>query len=314
MELRHLRYFLAVAEELSFTKAARRLHISQPALSQQIRAAEKIAGVSLFHRDAGGIRLTTAGEALLEPASKILTAVADAVRTAKTAASADDHVLRVGLPWAEGLGELTRPILSTFAESFPQTRLIFRSLDPDELYNGLPNDAIDVALARLPLDPETHVWTRLFEDKPVACVAIGNPIFEADALRIADIIEMPMPDLALKASVPNLMAYWRLHDYRGGCAPCVIGEQVSSAMELAYTTLRYPSLVSVGPEPVRRYPPLAATLIRFIDIIDAGVNCAVVARRRGDRRPAVMSFCEVARTVTRQMGKLLLPDDTTVCD
>jgi DNA-binding transcriptional LysR family regulator len=116
MELRHLRCFLAVAEELNFTRAARRLHLSQSALSQQIRAAEKIIGGQLFHRDPAGIRLTAAGQALLAPASEALAVVADGVRAVRDAARTDVEILRIGVPFASALGELQQPILSAYVE------------------------------------------------------------------------------------------------------------------------------------------------------------------------------------------------------
>ena len=83
VELRQLRYFLAVAEERSFTRAAALLHVSQPTLSQQIRALERSVRTPLFHREPAGVRLTEAGSALLEPAQRAVVEVADGVRAAR---------------------------------------------------------------------------------------------------------------------------------------------------------------------------------------------------------------------------------------
>ncbi|OXM68209.1 LysR family transcriptional regulator [Amycolatopsis vastitatis] len=313
MELRHLRYFLAVAEESSFTRAARRLHVSQPALSQQIRAAEKLIGTPLFHRDMPGVRLTAAGEALLEPAGDALAVVADGVRAARAAARADGRaVLRVGLPWAEVMGELTQPILATYAKAYPDTQLLFSSLDPAGLYNGLRDNTIDIALARLPLDPEFCAWTPLFEDRRVAAVGTGNPFFDAEYVEIEDIVDMPIPDVVFKSPAPELYSYWTLEAERGARAR-ISGNPVSSTIEVSYALVHEPDLVIIGPETIRRFPALPQSFLRFAVIADARPNRAVVARRRTDDRPAVLRFCEVAAAVARHLGPVLLPRGTTLC-
>jgi DNA-binding transcriptional LysR family regulator len=107
----------------------------------------------LFHRDPAGIRLTAAGQALLDPANEALVVVADGIRAARDAARMDVEVLRIGVPYASALGELQQPILSAYAEVSPRTHLVFRSMDPGELYNGLSDNTIDISLTRLPLDP-----------------------------------------------------------------------------------------------------------------------------------------------------------------
>jgi DNA-binding transcriptional LysR family regulator len=313
MELRQLRYFLAVAEESNITRAARRLHVSQPALSQQIRAIEKIVGGELFDREPNGVRLTPAGEALLEPASKALAVVTEGIQAARDASLARCDLLRVGIPSTDGLSEMTPLILSAYNATFPTVRMFFRSLDPGELYNGLPDDTIDVALTRLPLNPERCTWTALFEDRRVVGVAVGNPLFEASTVRISDIINMPMSNVVLRSPADAVSAYWMLNDSRGGNPPQQLGGPVSTTSEVAYTILHHSALMCPGPEPIRRYPPLAPSLLRFIDIIDDDVNCAVVARRRSDRRSAVLCFCEIASAITYRLGSAILPTGAKVC-
>ncbi|MGC8808458.1 MAG: LysR family transcriptional regulator, partial [Thiomonas sp.] len=96
MELRHLRYFVAVAEERHFSRAAQRLHVSQPPLSQQIRALEAELGVPLFTRGRGGVQRTAAGDALLPLARGILDAVAHAVTQTRQAGRGEAGRLRIG--------------------------------------------------------------------------------------------------------------------------------------------------------------------------------------------------------------------------
>ncbi|WP_167336133.1 LysR substrate-binding domain-containing protein [Amycolatopsis alba] len=247
----------------------------------------------------------------MEPASNALAVVAEGVREARNAARTDTGVLRIGLSWIEALGELQQPILSAYAEAYPETHLVFTLLDPGEQYHGLPGNVVDIALTRLPLDPEQCAWIELFADQRVVGVAVGNPVFDAPAVHVADIIDMPVPNIVLRTAAPSVLSYWMLDELRGEPGQRV-GELIGSPTELAYTALHHSDLICAGPGTVRRYPPLPPSLLRFIDIVDGGTNCAVVACRRNERRPAVLRFCEMAKKVTRQLGRSLLPSGTTI--
>src|SRR2546425_6152677 len=106
MELRHLRYFLAVAEDLHFGRAAARLHVTQPPLSRQIRNLETELGVTLFHRTRRRVQLTQAGQLFLEAARRVLTDVEEAVRAAQQASRGGIGQLLIGV-----VGAATREVL-----------------------------------------------------------------------------------------------------------------------------------------------------------------------------------------------------------
>src|SRR6185503_16126900 len=118
MELRHLRYFVALAQELNFTKAARKLRVAQPALSRQIRQLEDEVGVTLLERNQRGARLTGAGRAFLTEASSILEQSEQAVRVAQNSGTSGRGLLNVGYVW--GLFHSLAPAtVARFRAQFP---------------------------------------------------------------------------------------------------------------------------------------------------------------------------------------------------
>lgn len=151
MELRQLRSFVAVAEELSFTRAAGRLHLAQPALSVQVRKLEDELGVELFDRTRRAIRLTDAGALLLREARALLRGVEATVELVRRAGSGTVGRLTVGfVPSASNT--VLPPALRRFGTAHPGVTLHLREQAPDELVRALHEGRLDVALLYLPLD------------------------------------------------------------------------------------------------------------------------------------------------------------------
>ena len=154
MELRHLRYFVAVAEELSFTRAAQRLHTAQPSLSQQIKQLEAEVGAALLERDRHRVRLTPAGRAFFAEARAVLDRVTYAARLAGKVASGDAGELSVGT-FASADVKILPQLRTLLAERLPDLRLVFHSRYAVEPYAGLRQGTLDVAFMRGPVtDPE----------------------------------------------------------------------------------------------------------------------------------------------------------------
>src|SRR4029079_1555165 len=150
MELRHLKYFIAVAEELNFTRAAARVHTSQPSLSQQIRQLEAALGVALLERSRQYVALTSAGRIFLREAKDILARLEHAGRLAKQAADGRAGDLSIGtFPNAD---VRTLPALrALIAEHLPHLRLILHSKYAGEPVSGLLGGTLDVAFMRGPI-------------------------------------------------------------------------------------------------------------------------------------------------------------------
>lgn len=146
MELRHLRYFLAVGEELNFRRAARRLNISPPALSKQIKDLEEEMGVKLLDRDTKSVRLTKAGEVFLKDAFSILGKSEQAVIRAREAHSGHRGELRIGSAGIISSDFLPRT-LKTFRMRYPEVEVTLVDMLPAEQLDALSEGIIDIAFA-----------------------------------------------------------------------------------------------------------------------------------------------------------------------
>jgi DNA-binding transcriptional LysR family regulator len=148
MELRHLRYFVAVAEELHFTRAAERLHIGQPPLSQQIQSLEAELGSKLFDRDKRNVKLTDAGTRLLVRAREILSAVEAATHEVRRIAAGDLGVLRVGFTSSLPFTSLLPELLHQHRLAYPDVKLELKEMYTSPQFDALLADKLDVGLVR----------------------------------------------------------------------------------------------------------------------------------------------------------------------
>src|ERR1700691_1406762 len=145
MELRHLRYFTAVAEEQNVTRSATRLHVSQPPLSRQIRDLEEEIGVTLFDRSAKALRLTEAGALFLLEARAVLQRSDEAIEVTRAFAGAKRGQVRVGYAAAPTI-EILRATLRLFSASHPQVRVDLKEMTSQGMLRGLRARALDVVL------------------------------------------------------------------------------------------------------------------------------------------------------------------------
>lgn len=148
MELRHLRYFVAVAEELHFTRAAERLHIGQPPLSQQIQALEQELGAALFTRSKRRVALTDAGRHLLVRAREILDAAAKVGGEVQRVARGEVGELRIGFTSTVPLTPILPAIVQSYRQHYPHVTLQLREMYTDDQFDALRQDQLDVGFVR----------------------------------------------------------------------------------------------------------------------------------------------------------------------
>ncbi len=194
MELRHIRYFLAVAEEGNFTRAAMRMGIGQPPLSQQIRDLEEEIGTRLFHRVPHGAELTEAGRAFLEGVSALPDQVAGAVRQAQRAGRGETGALRIGFTGAAALNPIVPAAIRAFQHSRPHVELTLSEHNSTALGQGVRDGSLDLAFLR-PSPTEADLHLSLFPDEEmIAAVPLGHPALPEDPaapLVLADLRDDP---------------------------------------------------------------------------------------------------------------------------
>src|ERR1700752_1218743 len=148
MELRHIRYFLAVAEEGNFTRAAARVGIGQPPLSLQIKDLEAEVGVQLFHRVPHGAELTEAGQAFFAKVKSIPGCATDAIEAAQSAARGEVGRLTLGFPGTAALNPIVPASIRSFRRGFPKVELRLEEANSETLAAGLIDGHLDVAILR----------------------------------------------------------------------------------------------------------------------------------------------------------------------
>ena len=297
MELRHLRYFLMVAEERHFTRAAARLNMQQPPLSQQIKALERELGVQLLRRLPRGVEPTDAGRAFLAEARVILGQIDHAFASTRRTARGELGRIAIGFTSSAPFHPFVPRVIRAFREASP---LVSLALDEDgttQLIQNLREDRVDVAFIRTPVaDPAGLVVDPLLEEKMV--VALPEQHFLATPEHGDD------PGLDLRRLAGETFIVYRRHSGPGlydaifaachaaGFSPLVGQEapRIVSTLNLVAAGLG----LSLVPASLRRMHMDGVTY-RAIAGRDQPVAPLLLASRRGEASPVVRRFLSLAK-------------------
>jgi DNA-binding transcriptional LysR family regulator len=184
LELRHLRYFIAVAEELNFSRAARRLRMAQPPLSVAIRQLEREVGARLFVRTSREVKLTEAGEAFLVGARRTLAEAEAAVAAAGRAAAGETGMLRLGYSWSARF-EILPALGQAFAEKSPDVTVVAEELWNARMPDALRSGSIDVAIAIRPEIVGELSYAPVRRERIVVLLPVGHAFAAEGSIELA---------------------------------------------------------------------------------------------------------------------------------
>jgi DNA-binding transcriptional LysR family regulator len=173
MELRHLRYFATLAEELHFGRAAQRLHIAQPPLSQQIQQLEKELGFKLFHRTKRNVQLTEAGQVFLVEVRQIMRQLQQAIQIGQQTSRGEIGQLVVGFVSSAAYNILPT-ILQTFRGCVPGVRLELHELTTDQQLEWLREGRMDIGFLRPPIEENRFNWETIFQESLIVALPEGH--------------------------------------------------------------------------------------------------------------------------------------------
>jgi LysR family hca operon transcriptional activator len=290
VELRHLRYFVAVAEELSFTRAATRLHTSQPSLSQQIRQLEGSVGVPLLERSRHHVALTNAGRIFLREAKDILGRVDHAGRLAKQAADGRAGELSVGTFPAADVRILPalRPLVAT---RMPDLRLTLHSKYALEPVAGLRSGALDVAFLRGPLETDGLDVVELLREQIVMVLPAHHALARRKRIPVELLNDLPCITMdrslapALCDAIAALYRQARIRMHAVSSADNVLGHLQLVQEGLGFALL--PDSVGALLPPGVVLKPLDGDPLPTVSI--------VLGWRKGHLSPLVRAFIELVR-------------------
>ena len=288
VDTRLLRYFAAVAEEGTLTRAAQRLYVSQPALTKQIRQLEARLGVALFVRSRSGMVPTAAGRVLAAQVPALLTQWDATLRSTKAAARRAAKTLHVGFH-AAAANEATPAIVTSFAHRRPGWKVRMRQSDWADPSAGLGDGLVDVAIVRLsaPTMPELHV-RKLFSEPRGVILPAGHRLAERSRIDVADLRQEAF------VAAPEHTGAWRTYWLGGeelngpGTGPVRVGAVVTQPDEWLAAVTNGDG-VAIAPESAARFYHRPGLVYRPVDGI-ADSEVAVAWRPGQDPDLVVQDF------------------------
>lgn len=282
IELRHFRYFLALAEELHFGRAASRLGIAQPALSQGIKRLESALGAELFVRTKRQVALSEAGVAMVEPAGRALAEADAAVETARRAARGEIGQLAVGF-LETAAGTILPGSVRSFRSAHPNVHLSLRELPVGAQLDGLRNGQLDVAIVRPPIDAQHLQVLEVLEEGLVVAVPSDHPLCSRSHLGPCDLNGESLVLLS-KEVVPGL------HEQivgLGSLRDAASVAQTASSIQAVLGLVAGGLGVSLLPSSVRSLDRRGVVLI---DLSPSPRTAMLIARRSNDRSALTAAF------------------------
>ncbi|WP_437166298.1 LysR family transcriptional regulator [Falsiroseomonas sp. E2-1-a20] len=306
MELRHLRYFIAVAEEGHITRAAERLGMQQPPLSQQIKLLERELGVQLFHRRARGVEMTDAGRAFLEDARATLAQLARISETTRRVARGEQGRLCIGVTSTGPFHPLVPRAIRAFRDACPNVALAVEECLSNELIERLRGEQIDAAFIRISLPDPAGLIVHCLGEEPMVVALPGNH----DLARDRPDTSVSLASLAAETFILYGPPGTGMHDATiAACHAAGFNPQVGnlgSATQLSPRITSTLSLVAAGLG--ISCVPASLQRMRIDGVVYRALSGEIVpkvllnlAARRGDASVVVQRFVDIARRTQKDV-------------
>jgi LysR family cyn operon transcriptional activator len=289
MELRHLRYFAALAEQLSFTVAAQKVHVTQSTLSHQIRQLEEELGCRLFEREGRRVTMTEAGELFLERVRNALREVDEGVSTVRFAAEEMSGVVRIGATHTFNLHIIPRCV-SLFLDRHPSVRVDVLEMTGDGIAQALLRGDLDIGVTYKPNDALPLRFEPLYTEEMMLAVGLRHPFAKRRFVRVSELHLQRMVLLPRSFSTRVLLD----ESFRmANAAPVVVAEMnaIAPMIELVRETdiATIVSTHALRREDVKLIPLESPTPVR---------SPGLLWRRDEARTPAARSFASIVRSVS----------------
>ena len=296
VELRHIRYFIAVAEHLNFSKAAQQLHIAQPPLSRQIRQLEDDLGVVLFLRTKRKVELTKAGQAFLEEARKLMMQAGHATEVARHAQKGESGVVRIGI--GSGLGGIVSKAVFEHRQRFPATDIECRDIFSNFQNECLRKGDIDVGFLRPPVDQLNLDCEMLFEEAFVVVLPKTHRLARRRVLRLKDIADEPL--IVFDRNLSNGLYDKILGMYnRQGFTPHLSASHAQHHEEAGAIMVASGKAIFMGVSAVVNRFVFGIELVS-IQLSEPEAKIEVyMAWRKGNVSPVILSFLDTVRSILR---------------
>src|SRR5213596_1592941 len=295
MELRHLRYFLAVGEALNFTKAAAQLRVAQPALSRQVQDLEDEIGVDLMKRSPRGVTLTAEGKLFLDEVRELLKRADESVEKVRALARGEYGELHVGYAPSPTV-EILPPALAAFQKAVPRVKVLLHDLSSDELITGLRDASLELAVMVPPAgDQTTGIQFEVLLSYPL-CVAItaAHPFARLKSITLEMLAAEPLVGLRRK----DYSEYYRIvdrvfasvHAKPRIAVECDSASSLITEVEAGRGVALSSTIFKLVAGKRLLYRPLTGTT----EVASVGIARA----SKGDVTPAGEKFCEILRKIS----------------
>ncbi len=296
MELRHLRYFLAVGEALNFTKAAAQLRVAQPALGRQVQDLEDEIGVDLLRRSPRGVTLTAEGKLFLEEVRELLKRADESVEKVRALARGEYGELHIGYAPSPTV-EILPPALAAFQKAVPRVKVLLHDLSSDELIAGLQNATLELAImVHQPVGDETAgIQFELLRTYPL-CVAMTatHPFARLKSVSLEKLAAEPLVGFRRKdypeynRSLERLFA--SVHAKPRIAVECDSASSLITEVEAGRGVALSSTIFKLVAGKRLLYRPLTGTT----EVASVGIARA----SKGDVTPAGEKFCELLRKIS----------------